>query len=168
MVTTPLTGDTPADLRLAWALDTKARQALETEQLGKRALFTDHDGWPPAQVIAAYRCQSEAEGDFRQMKDPDVVGFSPMSRWTDQKICVHAFYCVLGLTITRLMRRQATKAGHPMSARELLHAWAAFTETVLLYPSTGRPRARRMLTEMTSTEQRRHDLLGLGAYAPKR
>jgi len=167
VITATLTGDHPADLRLAWQIDPKARRAVETEQFGKRILFTDHHDWPAARVIGSYRSQSEVENDFRQMKDPDVVGFSPMFHWTDQKIRVHAFYCVLALTVARLMRRQAAQAGHPMSVPELLTHLAGIQETVLLYPSTGgRPRARRMTTEMNVTQQRLHDIFGLAAYAP--
>jgi transposase len=32
------------------------------------------------------------------MKDPHVVSFGPMHHWTDSKIRVHVFYCVLALT----------------------------------------------------------------------
>ena len=132
-------------------------------------MFTDHDDWAPARVIAGYRSQSEVEGDFRQMKDPEVVGFSPMFHWTDQKIRVHAFYCVLALTVARLMRRQAAHAGHALSVRELLGTLAGIQETVLIYPSTGgRPRARRMTTEMSTTQRQLHDLFGLDTYAPRR
>ena len=46
---------------------------------------------------------------------------------------------------------------------------AGIQETVLLYPSTGgRPRARRMLTEMTATQQRLYEIFGLDRYAPAR
>jgi hypothetical protein len=67
------------------------------------------------------------------------------------------------------MRRQTTQAGIPMSVRELLHQLAGIQETVLLYPSTGgRPRARRMLTEMTPTQRQLFDLFGLDRYTPTR
>jgi len=40
---------------------------------------------------------------------------------------------------------------------------------VLLYQgATGRPRARRMLTDIEPPAQRLYDLFGLDAYAPKR
>jgi hypothetical protein len=92
-----------------------------------------------------------------------------MWHWTDQKIRVHAFYCVLALTVARLMRRQAAQAGYAMSVRDLLATLAGIQETVLLYPSTGgRPRARRMLTEMSTTQARLYQLFGLDAYAPRR
>jgi transposase len=163
-----LTGTRPAGLRLSWHLDRQARQALETEIFGKRILFTDRDDWPAADVIAAYRSQADAEAGFRQLKDPHVVSFSPMFHWTEQKIRVHVFYCVLALATAHLMRRQATQAGLALSVRELLHTLAGIGETVLIYPSTGgRPKARRMLTQMTATQQHLFDLFGLPAYAPR-
>src|SRR5664280_2469529 len=78
VVTWELAGDTPAAHRLAWAIDNDARQLLEAEIFGKRVLVTDHDQWPVADVVAAYRSQSEAEFSFRQLKDPHVVSFAPM------------------------------------------------------------------------------------------
>ena len=56
-----------------------------------------------------------------------------------------------------------------MSVRVLLSELAGVRETVLLDSSTGgRPRARRMLTEMTMTQQRLYEIIGLGKYAPAR
>jgi transposase len=163
-----LTGERPASLRLSWHIDHQARQVLETEIFGKRILFTDRDHWPTAEVIAAYRSQADAEAGFRQLKDRHVVSFSPMFHWTEQKIRVHVFYCVLALAIAHLMRRQAAQAGLDLSVRELLHTLAGIGETVLIYPSTGgRPRARRMLTEQDPTQQRLFDLFDLGTYAPR-
>jgi transposase len=164
-----LTGETPAELRLAWHVDPDARRRLEAELFGKRVLVTDRDDWPVADLVAAYRSQNDAERGFRQLKDPWVVSFSPMWHWTDQKIRVHVSYCVTALAVAHLMRRQSAGAGLPMSVRELLAQLAGIEETVLLYPSTGgRPRARRMLTEMTATQQRLFDLFGLDRYAPTR
>ncbi len=78
-----------------------------------------------------------------------------MHHWTDQKIRVHVFYSVLALTVAHLMRRQADRAGLHMSVRELLAELAGIGETVLLYHDggKGRPRARRMLTDTTPTQQ---------------
>jgi transposase len=162
-----LSGETPATFALGWRVDPKAITALADELFGKRILFTDHDDWAIAQVVAGYRSQSGVENDFRQMKDRHVVSFSPMFHWTDNNIRVHAFYCVLALTVARLMRREAANAGMAMSVRELLDTLAGLQETVLIYPSTGgRPRARRMLTEIDPTQQRLYDLFGLDNYAP--
>lgn len=149
----------------------KARAALEGELFGKRILFSDkdRDAAPTAAIVTDYRSQEAAEGDFRQMKDPKVVSFSPMFHFTDHKIRIHAFYCVLALMVARLMTREADRAGVHLSVRELLGALAGIQETVLLYQGErGRPRARRMTTEMSPDQRRLYDLFGLPAYAPKR
>jgi len=168
VITVTLTGGDPATFVLETAVDPKAIKALADELFGKRILFTDHDDWAAVDVVAGYRSQSDIENDFRQMKDPHVVSFSPMFHWTDNNIRVHAFYCVLALTVARLMHREAVNAGMPMSVRELLDTLAVIQETVLLYPSTGgRPKARRMLSETDPTQDRLSELFGLAAYAPK-
>jgi transposase len=167
VISTTLVGETPADLRLTWRTKPNARQALEEELFGKRILFTDKERAPTAVVVGDYRSQQAAEGDFRQMKDPKVVSFSPMFHFTDHKIRVHVFSCVLALTVARLMVREADRHGMHMSVRELLDTLAEIQETVLLYQGErGRPRARRMLTEMSPTGGRLYNLFGLDAYAP--
>jgi len=171
VITTTLIGESPPQLRLSFATDASARAALEEELFGKRILFTDKgkDVAPTALIVADYRSQSEVEADFRQMKDPKVVSFSPMFHWTDPKIRVHIFSCVLALTVARLMVREADRYGLHLSVRELLQHLAGIGETVLLYQGErGRPRARRMLTEADPTQARLHDIFGLDAYAPKR
>jgi transposase len=168
---TTLTGDSPQELRLAFHTDEEARAALEEEIFGKRILFTDKTIAQASTqtIVGDYRSQEVVEGDFRQMKDPSVVSFSPMHHFTEQKIRVHIFYCVLALMVAKLMTREADRAGMHLSVRALLESLAGIEETLLLYQGErGRPRARRMLTEMDATQRRLYDLFGLDAYAPKR
>jgi transposase len=170
VLTVTLTGEQSVDLRLAFTTDAAARKALQARLFGKRILFTNRDTWPVADIVAAYRSQSGVESGFRQLKDPHVVSFSPMHHWTDQKIRVHVFYTVLALTIAHLMRRTAEHAGLHMSVRELLHELAEIGETVLLYHDggKGRPRAQRLLTDMTPTQRQLADLFNLDRWAPTR
>ena len=163
-----LTGTNPPQHRLSWTIDEQARTDLENEIFGKRVLITAREDWPVAEVVAAYRSQSEAEFGFRQMKDPHVVSFSPMHHWTDHNIRVHTFTCVLALQIAHLMRRHADQHGLHLSVRELLDTLAGIEETVLIYPSTGgRPKARRMLTETTPTQDRLAEIFDLTRWAPR-
>ena len=170
VVRTDLVGETPAEMRLTWRIDEVARDALETETFGKRLLVTDHDDWTVAEVVAGYRSQNDVESGFRQLKDPHVVGFSPMFHWTDPKIRVHVFYCVLALAVAHLMRREAHHAGMDLSVRELLTTLGGIEETVLLYPTgnKGRPRAQRILTDTDHDQKALFELFKLDAYAPRR
>src|SRR6266480_4661194 len=168
VVTWELTGTAPARHRLTFTIEEPARTTLELEIFGKRILITDRDDWPVADVVAAYRSQSEAEFSFRQLKDPHLVSFSPMHHWTDHNIRVHVFTCVLALQIAHLMRRHTHQHDLDMSVRELLDTLAGIEETVLIYPSTGgRPKARRMLTETTPIQDRLIEIFDLNRWAPQ-
>jgi len=93
-----------------------------------------------------------------------------MHHWTDSKIRVHVFYCVLALAIAHLMRRQAERAGLHLSVRALLAELAGIEETVLLHHDggKGRPRAQRLLTVINPNQHKLYDLSGLDRYAPTR
>ena len=71
--------------------------------------------------------------------------------------------------MARLKCRETERAKIPMSVRALVGTVARIEETLLLYQGErGRPRARRMLTDMDNTQKRLYDMLGLDVYAPKR
>jgi hypothetical protein len=74
-----------------------------------------------------------------------------MHHWTDQKIRVHVFNCVLALTIAHLMRREADQAGLDLSVRALLDELSGIEETVLLHHDggKGRPRAQGYSPSLT-------------------
>jgi len=162
-----LSGTSPKDMVLDFSIDHDARSALEEEIFGKRVLITDRLDWSTAEVILAYRSQWEVEAGFRQLKDHDHIAVAPMFHWTDQKVAVHMFCCVLALTVLRLIERQVRRSGLVISIGEIMKALADMQETVLLYPSTGgRPRARRMLTETSSTQEQLFQIFDLQAFAP--
>jgi transposase len=169
VITTELTGDTPATMRLSWRIDQNAQAGLEEEIFGKRILVTDHDDWPLDQVIDAYRSQEHLEAAFRQAKDPHVVSFAPIRHFTDHKIRVHLFTCVLALALAHLMRRECARAGLSLSVPALLAELDGIGETILLYQGErGRPRARHTITKMTPTQQRLYEIFDLTRYAPRR
>jgi hypothetical protein len=92
-----------------------------------------------------------------------------MNHWTEHNIRVHTFTCVLALQIAHLMRRETERARLHLSVEDLLSQLAGIQETVLIYPSTGgRPKARRMLTETTPTQDQLTEIFGLSKWAPKK
>lgn len=136
--------------------------------LGKRILFTDNDDWTTEQIVLGYRSQHHVEAAFRQMKDHFFVSFEPIRHWTDQKIRVHAFICVLALTLASLLRREVARKGIALSVDALLYQLQGIQEVVNLYPADGdkggRPRARRVLTRMTRLQEQLFRHLDLGRF----
>ena len=71
------------------------------------------------------------------------------------------------MTATTFRKATATPV-RILSVPELLRQLAAIAETVLIYPSTGgRPKARRMTTELTGHQPQLYQTFGLARWAPK-
>lgn len=149
--------------RLAMAVNAAEYERLTQEQFGLRVLMTDRDDLPTADLIAAYRGQSRAERSFREMKDPETCALRPQYHWTDQKLQVHAFCCVVGYLLLKLLERRARRAGLPVrSPRALLRALQAIREVTVLEPGPrGRPRVRRQLEELAPEAERLAACFGL-------
>ncbi len=101
----------------------QAWQRLERTLLGKTILFTDNDDWSDAEIVRGYRNQQHVESAFREMKNPHHLCLRPQRHWTDQKIAVHVFYCVLALTLCTLLRRELHRQGIDRSIETMLECW---------------------------------------------
>ena len=136
--------DRPGFWTLDWWVSAEAFALLRDCQYGRRILATDRDDWPDEAVIQAYWGQGEAELVFRQMKDPDFMALRPQYHWTDQKIEVHSFCCVVGYLLGALLRRHARRMGYTRGMSSLLEMLAGIRMVLRTEESgrPGRPKAR--------------------------
>lgn len=125
--------------RLRYHVDRPAWERLQRTLLGKHILFTDQDTWTDAAIVRAYRGQHHIEEAFKTMKHPQFVSWRPLHHWTDQKIRVHAFYCVLALLLSSLLRRTLAQRGLDLSIVKILETLGKVKEVALLYRG---PRSR--------------------------
>jgi transposase len=141
---------------LRWRFRVTAWKNLQTTLLGKTILFTDRADWSDEQIVRGYRSQSHVEAAFRNMKDPHYLTFRPTHHWTDQKLRVHALYCVIALMITSLLRRQLAKAGIPLSLARMIRTLAEIREVSLVYqPADAKSlRTQTVLSDMTDEQKK--------------
>ncbi len=153
--------------RLSFRFRDQAYQHLRSTLLGKTLLFTDRTDWSDEQIVLAYRAQHHVEADFRRLKDPHYLTFRPTFHWTDQKLRVHAFYCVLALLMLNLLRRKLAQAGLPLSVAKMMDILTDIREVTLLYPGapgSQKPFARTVLADMDPTQRKIVETLGLERY----
>jgi transposase len=84
---------------------------LQSTVLGKTVLFTDRHEWSDVEIVTAYRSAWKIEHAFRQMKDTSHLTVRPVFHWTDAKIKVHIFYCVLAYRLCCLLKKELDDAG---------------------------------------------------------
>jgi len=145
-------------LRLDYGVDQAAFQQLRREVLGKRILFTDNASWTNDRIVEGYRGQHHVERAFRDLKDPELVQVAPMFHWTDSKIRVHVFTCVLAMTLQGLVQRRVVQAGLDLSCGSLMRELREIREVTNLYlpagQCQGRPRTETVLSRRTALQKR--------------
>ena len=153
-------------VRLSYRLKQAALSKLTETVLGKTILFTDNDKWTDEQIILAYRSQYHIEHAFREMKNPTFLGWNPRLHWTDQKIRVHAFYCVAALTLVSLLRRELAAKKLTFSAETLLRQLSGIRETISVYPQSRgmSPKLTYSLTHLNDTQKKLYSALNLDRY----
>ena len=140
---------------LDYQIDHKQLHCVE-EKLGFRIIMTNRHEWTSQEIITAYYGQSKIEHAFRNMKNPYHLALKPQYHWTDQKIKVHYFICVIGYLLSSIIWREARlKAGYTGSLDNLLDMLNNIRLGTMLEESkkTGKPKATYMLEEMTAAEK---------------
>src|ERR1700732_4507677 len=150
--------------RLQFDFDAAAWQRLVDHRLGRTVLLTNRMDWSAEQVAIGYSGQQEIEQVFRGLKEGDWLGWGPMYHWTDRKIRIHAFYCMLGISLLQHLHRQAQSAWNGISTEQLLEELRQIQQFVLLYPPQGEKgpnRVATVLSKQTLTQQALANTLGL-------
>lgn len=124
-------------LRLQFDFDSAALNRLLNQRLGRTTLLTNRLDWSSEQVVAGYAGQQTIERVFRGLKGGGWLSWDPMYHWTDRKIRIHAFYCMLGISLLQHIHKQAQSAWPQLSVEELLEQLGRIKEFVLLYPPQG-------------------------------
>ena len=152
---------------LTFRTDASALSRLVATQLGRTILFTDNDDWTNDEIVLGYRAQYHIEDAFRDMKNPHFLGWSPVFHWTDSKIRVHAFYCVLALTLSSLLQRALHQQGFDLSMSRMFELLGGIRETLVIYPREPGQRKHptaSCLSTLSEEQQALLDALELGRY----
>lgn len=126
------------------------------DKLGFRIIMTNRHEWTSQDIITAYYGQSKIEHAFKNMKNPYHLALKPQYHWTNQKIKVHYFICVIGYLLSTIIWREARlKAGYKGSLDNLLDILNNIRLGAMLEESkkTGKPKATYKLEEMTKDEK---------------
>jgi len=153
-------------LLLNFSTNTNAVARLHRRQFGKTILFTDNHEWSNEEIIAGYRSQYRIEDAFKQMKHPVFVSWKPRFHWTDQKIRVHAFYCVLALAVASLLQRELYRKRLEISIPKMLENLSSINELAIVYPKNqvSGDHVKFQLSQMNRLQKKLYRLLNLEKF----
>jgi transposase len=153
-----LTGDGPY-LALSYEFDQAAFDSLAEGTFGRLLLMTDRHDWTTAKIIRAYHGQSAVEAAFAHLKDPVHLALRPQRHWTDQKLHVHVFTCMLGYLLSCILHLKARRVGAPYASMEsLLAALERIRRVTVIRQATERSKPR-LTTQLEDVDPEAHQLM---------
>jgi transposase len=138
---------------LTFEIDENRFKTLQENWLGRRILITNRHEWSEEEILSAYWGQAQVEYAFKTMKNPFHLALRPQYHWTDQKIEVHGFICLLAFLLSMVLYKRAKERsgfeGSPHSLFQKLSTvrLATFVETPS-QKTKGRYKAVHRLEEM--------------------
>jgi len=126
---------------------------------GKTIYFSSLLNAETGTIIKYYKDKNKIEDVFKILNN--YVSFQPVRSWTDSKIKVHAFVCVIALLLVKLLEYISAKNGLSMSTKVLINELRDITEVILLYPDL---KVDRQICNMTTIQKALFDLFNLSKF----
>ena len=146
-----------------YGIDSGKLEGME-DSLGFRIIMTNRHDWGSADIIKSYYGQSFIENAFKNVKNPFHLAITPEYHWTDQKIRVHFFSCVLGFTLTTLIWKKAKEQiNYKGNLDNLLDALNEIRLATVIENTgeKGKPKVTYQLEEIDAGEEKMVKMLGI-------
>ena len=126
------------------------------DRLGFRIIMTNRHNWTSDKIISTFHGQAAIEQAFKDIKNPYHLAITPEFHWTDQKIKVHYFCCVLGYLLASLIAFDVRKDGFKGSLDTLFDHLnnIRLSREITLAKKQGKPKVTYQLEEMSKEEQK--------------
>jgi transposase len=146
---------------LSYELSDEQLENVRREQLGKTVLFTDRNDFTNEQIVLAYRSAWHVEAAFKQMKNTKHLTVRPIFHWTDEKIRVHIFTCVLAYRLCSLLIKELSDKGISISINRLLEEMTSIKRIQTFFDDKEKPNVVESFTLGSELAEQIEQLYGL-------
>jgi len=127
------------NIHLIYRYSDVALEDIRRVHLGKTVLFTDRKDFTNEQIVSAYRNAWHVEKSFKQMKDTKHLTVKPIFHWTDEKIRVHIFTCVLAYRLCSLLVKELDENGIAISIDRMIDSMSRFKRVHTFFGDINKP-----------------------------
>ncbi len=132
------------------------QMASEVRCFGKNIIITDHEDWSAAEIYETYarRYLSEVPGGNGKgtevSENPFLTALLPLYHWTDSKIRIHMFVCVVALTYLALVCQRLKDADIKLPPKEVMEELRSVRTAIYSYESGGK--LKRVIDRVSDTQ----------------
>jgi len=125
----------PVVTDFSWKVNPERKAEVVRKYFGKKMLITDHQDWSTEEIVGTYGDQYVVERIFKDTKNPHHFAIRPQYHWTDGRMRVHVFCCLLGLVLTSLLRKEMEVRGISLENDALMEELGRIRECWVFEPS---------------------------------
>lgn len=114
--------------KVTYKIDDTKKEKIMNKYFGKKPTITDRNEWETEKILKTYYEQDAIEKIFRDTKNTDHFSMQPIYHWQDQKIRVHIFICLLGLTLATVLQKELQDKGIAVSKDKLIEMLSGIRE----------------------------------------
>ena len=126
----------------------KQYQAL----FGKNVIITDNTDWTTSEIVQASLDRWQVEDQFRLSNNDDLVSARPVRHWTDSKIRIHLFTCVVAMTYLRILENRLARKGIQRTANDVMADMQRLHSVLSLRKGARKPERRLETPSETQSE----------------
>ncbi len=131
-------------------------------EFGKRLLFSTEPSLSTKEIVTLYnQDKTQIEDDFKEIKSPDLLRFSPIRHFTDTKVRLYGFVCVIALMVFKLMEYKTRDLN--LSPNVLVSELRDIEEILLVYSLN---RAQRKLSHCSTVQMQLVNVFNLRRFLP--
>jgi len=146
--------ESSGNVHIVYRCSAVALENIRRVHLGKTVLFTDRKDFTNEQIVSAYRNAWHVEKSFKQMKDTKHVTVQPMFHWTDEKIRVHIFTCVLAYRLCSLLSKELDEMGITISIDRMIDEMSRIKRIHTFFGDINKPEKVTSFTRGNDVAQR--------------
>lgn len=139
----------------------RSQVARKKAAFGKKIVFSSLKEASTETILNYQKSSYQIEDGFHHIKDRDLVAYHPGYHWTDSKIRVHAFVCVVALLLLKLLQFLAKQNGIEMSCKILIEELEDITLIILVYPNR---KSLKKVNTLSTVQTRLFEIFRLEKY----
>ena len=116
---------------------------------GRTIIITDNHDWSTEEIAQAYSDRNKIEEQFR-IANSELVKLMPQYHWTDQKLRMNLFTCVVSLTYLTLLKMKLMQSGLTISIPKAMEQLRKLRTSIFLQKRAKKP--ERILEEANATQ----------------
>ena len=120
-----------------YVVDESKKEDIQKKYFGKKLIITNRSDWSTGEILKTYYDQDIIEGIFKDSKNPNHFNIRPQYHYTDQKVKVHIFLCLIGLMLVGVLNKEMRNHGKNISNEKLMDILGKIRET-RLYSKTSK------------------------------